>query len=108
MTDFVVIGGGIAGVAAAGFLAPHGDVTVLEMEPSLAYHTSGRSAAMLVENYGSDGARPLVKAARPFLEDPPEGAVDNPLLSNRAVIWVSGHRSLSTLEQRAAEAQERG
>jgi D-arginine dehydrogenase len=108
MTDFVVIGGGIAGVAAAGFLAPHGEVTVFEMEPTLAYHTSGRSAAMLVENYGSDGARPLVKAARPFLEDPPSGAVDNPLLSDRAVIWVSGRGTLTTLEKRAAEARERG
>lgn len=108
MTDFVVLGGGIAGVAAAAFLAPHGDVIVFEMEPTLAYHTSGRSAAMLVENYGSDGARPLVKAARPFLEDPPPGAVDNPLLSDRSVIWVSSRGTLSTLEERAAEAQGRG
>jgi D-arginine dehydrogenase len=108
MTDFVVIGGGIAGVSAAAHLAPHGSVTVLEMEPSLAYHTTGRSAAMLVENYGSDGARPLVKAARPFLERPPEGSVDNVLLSDRAVMWVSGHGTLSTLEKRAAVARERG
>lgn len=89
MTDFVVIGGGIAGVAAAAYLAPHGEVTLLEMESSLAYHTSGRSAAMLVENYGSAGSRPLVKAARPFLENPPEGSVDAPLLSDRAVVWVA-------------------
>jgi D-arginine dehydrogenase len=108
MTDFVVIGGGIAGAAAAAFLAPHGDVILLEMEPSLAYHTSGRSAAMLVENYGSDGARPLVKAARPFLEEPPTGSVDNPLLSDRAVIWVAGKGAMSTLERRAAEAHKRG
>lgn len=108
MTDVVVIGGGIAGVSAAAHLAPHGRVTLLEMESSLAYHTSGRSAAMLVENYGSDGARPLVKAARPFLEDPPEGSVDHPLLSDRAVIWVSGQGSLSVLERRADEARERG
>lgn len=53
MTDFVVIGGGIAGVSAAAFLSEHGSVELFEMEPSLAYHTSGRSAAMLVENYGS-------------------------------------------------------
>jgi len=31
MTDFVVIGGGIAGVAAAAHLARHGSVTLLEM-----------------------------------------------------------------------------
>lgn len=108
MTAFAVIGGGIAGAAAAAFLAPHGKVIVLEMERTLAYHTSGRSAAMLVENYGSDGARPLVKAARPFLEDPPPGSVDNSLLSDRGVIWASGRGSLPTLERRAAEARERG
>lgn len=108
VTDFAVIGGGIAGVSAAAHLSPHGSVTVLEMESSLAYHTSGRSAAMLVENYGSDGARPLVKAARPFLEQPPERSVDSPLLSDRPVMWVSGRGTLPTLEKRAAEAQERG
>jgi D-arginine dehydrogenase len=108
MTEFIVIGGGIAGISAAAHLAPHGDVTLFEMESSLAYHTSGRSAAMLVENYGSDGARPLVKAARPFLENHPPGSVDSPLLSDRAVMWVSGHGTLATLEKRAAEAQERG
>lgn len=108
MTDFVVVGGGIAGVAAAAFLSEHGAVTLLEAESSLAYHTSGRSAAMLVENYGSDGARPLVKAARPFLEQPPEGSVDSALLSDRAVIWVAGEGDMEVLVARAAEAHERG
>lgn len=108
MTVFVVIGGGIAGASAAAHLAPSGDVALFEMESTLAYHTSGRSAAMLVENYGSDGARPLVKAARPFLETPPPGSVDTPLLSDRAVMWVAGQGTMSTLEERAAKAQERG
>ena len=108
MTDIVVIGGGIAGVSAAAHLAPHGSVHLLEKESSLAYHTTGRSAAMLVENYGSDGARPLVKASRPFLEDPPEGSVDGPLLSDRAVMWVSPADTMPILETRASEAQTRG
>ena len=46
MTDFVVIGGGIAGVSAAAHLAPHGSVNLLEMENSLAFHTTCRSAAL--------------------------------------------------------------
>lgn len=108
MTDFVIIGGGIAGVSAAAHLAPHGSVHLLEKETSLAYHTSGRSAAMLVENYGSDGSRPLVKASRPFLEHPPEGSVDSPLLSDRAVMWVSPEGTLAILEERAHLARSRG
>lgn len=108
MTDFVVVGGGIAGIAAAANLAPYGSVALFETEPTLAYHTSGRSAAMLVENYGSDGSRPLVKAARPFLEDPPPGAVDAPLLSPRPVMWVAGQGDMATLEDRAAAASSRG
>lgn len=108
MTDFVVIGGGIAGVSAAAHLAPHGSVILLEQESSLAYHTSGRSAAMLVENYGSAGARPLVRAARPFLENPPVGAVDVPLLSPRAVMWVSDAEGLDDLEAVAGRGRANG
>lgn len=108
MTDFIVIGGGFAGVSAAAFLSNHGDVVLLEMESSLAYHTSGRSAAMLVENYGSAGARPLVKAARPFLDAPPEGSVDAPLLSPRPIVWVADQRGVDDLEQKAEAGRAHG
>ncbi|MFZ8941808.1 MAG: FAD-dependent oxidoreductase, partial [Gemmobacter sp.] len=42
--DFLIIGGGIAGISAAAALAPCGRVVVLEAEAELAYHASGRSA----------------------------------------------------------------
>src|SRR3970040_1077205 len=89
MTDFVVIGGGIAGVAAAAHLAPHGSVTLLEMESSLAYHTTGRSAALFVVNYGGRASRPLAQGSQPFLERPPEGSPEAPLLSARGALWVA-------------------
>lgn len=108
MIDFVVIGGGFAGISAAAHLAPLGSVVLLEMESSLAYHTSGRSAAMLVENYGSAGSRPLVRAARPFLEAPPAGSVDAPLLSDRAVMWVADERGLGDLEVKAELGRANG
>lgn len=50
--DFLIIGGGIAGISAAARLAPHGAVTVLEGESALAHHASGRSAAMFEPHYG--------------------------------------------------------
>lgn len=50
--DFLIIGGGIAGISAAARLAPHGSVTVLEGEAALAHHASGRSAALFEPHYG--------------------------------------------------------
>lgn len=51
--DFLVVGGGIAGVAVGSELARHGSVLLIERESSLAYHTNGRSAAISMESYGN-------------------------------------------------------
>ena len=52
MIDFLVIGGGIAGISVAARLSHLGSVIVLEAESGLGYHTSGRSAALFEESYG--------------------------------------------------------
>ncbi len=52
MTDFIVIGGGIAGVSAGARLAGLGRVTLIEAETALGYHASGRSAALYEASYG--------------------------------------------------------
>jgi D-arginine dehydrogenase len=103
MPDFTVIGGGIAGVSAAAHLAPHGSVILLESERTLAFHTTGRSAAMFVANYGAEGSRPLGLASRSFLESPPEGATDAPILSDRGLLWVSDEARLDRLGRIAEE-----
>ncbi len=51
--DFIIIGGGIAGVSAAARLAELGSVLLLEGEDSLAHHASGRSAALYEPHYGA-------------------------------------------------------
>lgn len=51
--DVVIIGGGIAGVSLAARLAPFASVMLLEAEPALAHHASGRSAALYEPRYGS-------------------------------------------------------
>ena len=63
MIDFLIIGGGIAGVSAAAALSAHGTVTLLEAEPSLGYHASGRSAAMFEEEYGNAAVCALNRAS---------------------------------------------
>lgn len=51
--EFLIIGGGIAGVSAAARLAPFGSVLLLEGESHLAHHASGRSAALYEPRYGA-------------------------------------------------------
>ena len=50
--DFLIIGGGIAGLSAAAELAALGSVLVLEAEAAVAHHASGRSAALYEPRYG--------------------------------------------------------
>jgi len=88
----VVIGGGIAGASAAHFLAEtktFDRVTLLEAESQLAHHTTGRSAALLTENYGEGPVRPLTTASLDFLHNPPSALVDGPLLEPRGIMNVA-------------------
>lgn len=77
--DFIVIGGGIAGVSAAAQLAAHGRVVLLEAEAAIGYHSSGRSAAFYHFGLGNPLVRALTAWSRPFFEDQPEGFSDVPL-----------------------------
>lgn len=69
--DFLVVGGGIAGVAVGSELARHGSVLLIDRESSLSYHTTGRSAAISMESYGNALIRRLTCASRDFFEKPP-------------------------------------
>lgn len=66
--DVLVIGGGMAGVSLAYELAADRRVVLLEMESTLSFHTTGRSAAMFLESYGGPTIRALTTASREFLE----------------------------------------
>jgi D-arginine dehydrogenase len=88
-SDFVVIGGGIAGASVAYFLAPHGRVTLLEREAQPGYHSTGRSAALFDESYGSAQVNALTRASRAFFEAPPVGFCDVPLLAPRGALTVA-------------------
>jgi D-arginine dehydrogenase len=100
--DAVVIGGGIAGVSVAAGLADRGlDVTLVEMEPTLAFHTTGRSAAQYLKNYGNDVVRRLTLASADFFST----AAATPLWSPRAFLRVGDARHASTLRADAALAR---
>ncbi|MDR7123486.1 FAD-binding oxidoreductase [Pseudotabrizicola sp. 4114] len=82
--DVVIIGGGIAGVSLAARLAPFASVLLLEAEPVLAHHASGRSAALYEPRYGSPAVVELSLASGGFFHEA-EG-----ILSPRGLLMVGG------------------
>lgn len=88
--DIVIVGGGMAGISAAYRLAPHCSVLILEQESQPAYHTTGRSAAMFMETYGTEQVRALTRASRTFFEKAVDSSFSpTPLLSERGCIYVA-------------------
>lgn len=88
--DFLVIGAGVAGAAAAAEMATTGSTIMLEMEERPGYHSSGRSAALYTPNYGPAVVRAIVAASTVFYRDPPQGFATQALLTPRqALSFVS-------------------
>ncbi|MCY6381326.1 NAD(P)/FAD-dependent oxidoreductase [Hoeflea prorocentri] len=87
--DIAVIGAGMAGASLAYELAGDAHVAILEMESHPGYHATGRSAAVFSEVYGPGPIRALTRRSRPFFENPPETFGDQPLLSQRGVLYVA-------------------
>ena len=90
VTDFLIIGGGIAGISAAARLAPHGAVTVLEAEAALAHHASGRSAALYEPHYGLPAVVELSLASGDYFQNTanilsPRGMMILATAENRAI-----------------------
>ena len=82
--DVTVIGAGIAGSTAAAALAADRRVALIEAEEAAGYHTTGRSAALWLQNYGPPDVRTLSALSRPFFEHPPAGFAEVPLMTRRA------------------------
>lgn len=81
--DFLIIGGGIAGVSAAARLSELGVVIVLETEPALAHHASGRSAALYEPHYGAAPVVGLSLASEAYFRSQPA------VLSPRGLMLVA-------------------
>ncbi len=69
--DFLIIGGGIAGVSAAARLSSLGKVILLEAEDTLAHHASGRSAALYEPRYGAPAVVGLSMASESHFREMP-------------------------------------
>jgi len=95
--DFLIVGGGIAGLSAAAALARHGKVIVLEGESALGYHSSGRSVSFSHYGIGHAPVRALTAHSRAFFERPPEGFCDTPLSRTFATLYFARPDDLTAL-----------
>ncbi|GAB3650096.1 NAD(P)/FAD-dependent oxidoreductase [Ramlibacter alkalitolerans] len=97
-TDFLILGAGIAGASIAHWLAPHARVVLLERESQPGYHSTGRSAAMFIESYGTPQVRALTRASRAFLVSPPPGFSEHPLVTPRGCLLLAAPGQEALLE----------
>lgn len=100
----VVVGGGIAGAAAAFRLASDAEVVLVEMESQPGVHATGRSAAVLSETSGSAAVCALAVASRHFFVDPPDDTVESTVLSPRGLLWVADEAARPALDDLATVA----
>jgi D-arginine dehydrogenase len=104
--EVLIVGGGIAGAGAAYELAAFASVTLLERESQCGYHATGRSAASFTENYGAPVVRRLAIASRAFLQHPPTGFSEHPLLLPRGMITIAREDQMELLDQQLEVARE--
>jgi D-arginine dehydrogenase len=105
-TDILVIGAGIAGAATAAGLAVAGRrVVLLEAESQPGFHSTGRSAALWILNYGPPDVRVLTGASRALFESPPPGFAEHALTHRRPVLFLAPEDQRAHLEQMIAEGE---
>lgn len=92
--DFLIIGGGIAGISAGARLAPLGRTLVLEAEDHLAYHASGRSAALYEAKYGLAPTIALNEASYTH-----HATAHGGVLSPRGFMMLAGPDDIAAFEQ---------
>jgi len=96
--DIVIIGAGIAGVGLAAALGPGARVAILEQEARHGYHSTGRSAAIYIRNYGNAVIRTLNAVSAPLFEQGDASLFPHPLLTPRGVLNVADEEGLARHE----------
>ncbi|EJN02194.1 FAD-dependent oxidoreductase [Phyllobacterium sp. YR531] len=97
-TDVLVIGAGIAGVGAAAALANTNSVVILERENQPGYHSTARSAAIFIPNYGNDVIRGLNRASAPMFYNRDTSFFPDTLLTPRGSLTVADEDGVETCE----------
>jgi D-arginine dehydrogenase len=98
--DIIVIGAGIVGAGVAAALGATHKVALVEAEEQAGYHTTGRSAAIWILNYGPPEIRVLTGLSRDFFLHPPADLQTAKLAIPRPIIYLAPpehHQALDAL-----------
>jgi len=108
--EVIIIGCGIAGASLAYFLSRQGltDIVILEREEQPGYHSTGRSAAVLIELSFIPSDLQLTMMAADFLRNPPDGFSENPLLEQAGILAMFQGSDWDMLEGAAPVFQQMG
>jgi D-arginine dehydrogenase len=102
--DVIVIGGGMAGIGAAARIAPDAKVVVLEAEDAPGRHSTGRSAAIFIGNYGNAAVRAANAASQGELAAPPDDLAETSLLTPRGELLIATAEEEARFEDHMASA----
>jgi D-arginine dehydrogenase len=101
--DIIVIGAGIVGATAAAFLGTDHKVALVEAEEQAGYHTTGRSAAIWILNYGPPDVRVLTGLSRDFFLYPPADISPVSLGISRPIIYLAPPDQTAALDALIAQ-----
>jgi D-arginine dehydrogenase len=96
--DIIVIGAGIVGASAAAGLGATHRVALVEAEEQAGYHTTGRSAAIWIRNYGPPDVRVLTGLSRDFFLAPPADIGTDHLAVGRKIIYLAPAEQVGALD----------
>jgi len=106
--DTLVIGAGIAGASLAYRLPTGSRTLILEQESQPGYHSTGRSAAILITTYGTPTIRALTVASQDFYKQPPDGFSDDAILDPRGVLYIATAEQQALLQQAYEDFRRQG
>jgi D-arginine dehydrogenase len=96
--DIAVIGAGIVGASVSAALGATHRVALVEAEEQAGYHTTGRSAAIWIRNYGPPDVRVLTGLSRDFFMEPPADIGTDHLAVGRKIIYLAPAEQVAALD----------
>lgn len=96
--DVLIIGAGMVGATTAAALSTTHRVGLVEAEEQAGYHTTGRSAAIWIHNYGPHEVRVLTGLSRDVYLNPPPDISPVPLGTARPIIYLAPEDQIPFLD----------